>query len=124
MCRVLLSINPPFVRSILDGTKRYEYRRVRCSKEIDGMMIYCTSPVCKIVAEAEVTDVITGDPEEVWRITHEASGISKEFFDRYYGGRDEAVAYAIGRVHEFPEPKDLSEYGVSRAPQSFVYLEE
>ncbi|MBE6514935.1 MAG: hypothetical protein E7Z69_07925 [Thermoplasmata archaeon] len=123
MCRVLLSINPPHVRNILDGTKKYEYRRVRCSKEIDGMTIYCTFPVCKVVAEAEVTDIITGDPEDVWRITHDASGISKEFFDRYYEGCGEAVAYAIGEVRELPEPRDLSEYGVSRAPQSFVYID-
>jgi len=124
MRQALFSIKPQFVRRILDGTKRYEYRRVRCTRDITGIIIYCTSPVCKVVAEAKVTDIITGDPEKVWIITHEASGISKEFFDRYYEGCKEAVAYAIGEVRELPEPRDLSEYGVSRAPQSFVYLEE
>lgn len=123
VCKVLFSIRPQYVRSILDGTKRYEYRRVRCARDITGIIIYCTSPVCKVIAEAEVIDIITGDPEKVWMITHGASGISKEFFDRYYEGCGEAVAYAIGEVRELPEPRDLSEYGVSRAPQSFVYID-
>lgn len=30
MCQMLLSINPEYVESILQGTKLYEYRKFRC----------------------------------------------------------------------------------------------
>ena len=44
------------------------------------------------------------------------------FFDRYYDGRSTAVAYVLGEVKKFSNPKVLSDYGVKAAPQSYVYV--
>lgn len=33
MCQMLLSINPEYVEGILQGIKRYEYRKFRCRYE-------------------------------------------------------------------------------------------
>ena len=85
-------------------------------------MIYSTAPVSMIVGEVEVTGAVGGSPEEVWRQTAELAGISKEFFDRYYAGRDEAIAYRLGEVRKYETPKRLAEVGVASAPQSLVYL--
>lgn len=122
MCKILLSINPEHVEKILDGTKLYEFRKVRYRKEITELIIYCTSPVMKVVAEASVDDVIEGSPEEVWALTSDAAGVDKSFFDRYYLGKKNAVAIRIGQTRVFEEPRDLSDYGLSRAPQSFAYI--
>ena len=49
MCKILLSINPEHVENILDGTKKYEYRKKSCKKDIDRIVIYSTHPVKKVV---------------------------------------------------------------------------
>ena len=65
---------------------------------------------------------VDGSPEEVWRQTADLSGISKEFFDSYYAGRQRAIAYRLGEVRKYEKPRQLADLGVSSAPQSFVYL--
>ena len=124
MSRMLLSIEPRFVEHILDGSKRFEYRKVRSKRDVSHVVIYSTSPVMKVVAEARVKDVLVGDPETVWKLTNNYSGISKEFFDQYYQGKDFAVAYELDDVKEYPVSLKLEDFGVSYAPQSFIYLDD
>jgi predicted transcriptional regulator len=119
---MLLSINPEHVENILLGKKKFELRKVRCREDVDTIIIYATFPVMKVVAEAEVLDVIEDHPNDVWDIVSEYAGISKGFFDKYYEGKDKAVAYHLGRVKEYSIPKTLSDYGINFAPQSFVYV--
>ncbi|MDO9566552.1 MAG: hypothetical protein Q7J15_07420 [Candidatus Desulfaltia sp.] len=122
MCQMLLSINPEHVKNILLGTKRVEYRKVRCKSEVDKIIIYATAPVMQVVAEAEVIGIIEDNPNTVWSITAEYAGISKVFFDNYFAGKDKAVAYRLGKVEKYSQPKTLSDYGINFAPQSFVYV--
>ena len=122
MCDILISINPEHVSNILNGSKRFEFRKIQCKKNVDKMVIYSTSPVMKVVAEAEIRGIIEDDPESVWQRTEDGAGISREFFDRYYEGRETAVAFELGDVREFDEPRELSQYGISNPPQSFIYL--
>ena len=46
----------------------------------------------------------------------------KEFYDEYFCGREVAFAYKLGSVHIFETPKELSEFGVKVAPQSYIYI--
>ena len=122
MCKILLSINPVHVENILAGTKQYEFRKIKCKEKVDKIIIYSTSPIMKVVGEAEVLDVLVSSPDNVWDETSEHSGITKGFFDEYYQNRDRAVAYHLGNVRKYEKPKELSEFGIKFAPQSFVYL--
>ena len=76
----------------------------------------------RVVAEVEVTDIIEGDPKTVWCITSEYAGISLTFFNKYYKGRNKAVAYQLGKVNVYSIPKPLADLGIKQAPQSFVYV--
>ena len=87
------------------------------------MVIYCTSPVKKVVGEAHIRNIV-GDPDSVWEITKDAAGISREFFDDYYDGRNSAIAYELDGVREYRVARPLSDFGVSNAPQSFVYVDQ
>lgn len=122
MPKALLSINPQHVARILDGSKRFEFRKVRTRHDISSIVIYCTSPMCLVVGEAEVTEVVDGTPADVWGVAGDHAGISREFYDQYYHGRGRAVAYRLGKVSEYGSPKSLADLGISSAPQSFVYL--
>jgi len=122
MGKILISINPEHVEKILDGSKRFEYRTKAAKKDIKSLIIYSTSPMKKVVAEAEIVEVIALSPEELWKETSAYSGIQKEFFDDYFKDRKIAYAYKLGRITPFNQPKALKDYGISYAPQSFIYV--
>lgn len=124
MCKILLSINPEHVEHILDGSKQYEFRKTKCKEEIDGIIIYSTAPVKQVVAEADVEIILVDTPAEVWKKTRRKSGITEEFFFKYYSGRSNAVAYKLSNLNVFEEPKSLIDYGVTTAPQSYVYVRQ
>lgn len=122
MSQALLSINPQHVERILDGTKRFEFRKVKTRRNISRIVIYSTSPVGLVVGEADVVEILDDDPQRVWEIAGGHAGISREFYEQYYSGRDRAVAYRLGEVRQYREPKSLADLGIGCAPQSFVYL--
>lgn len=122
MCSILLSINPIHVENIMNGTKLYEFRKKACKQHVDRIVIYSTTPIKKVVGEAEVEDVLIDNPQIIWNITHKYSGINKTFFDRYYNNSEQAVAYKLKNVIKYQEPKDLKSYGINNAPQSFQYI--
>lgn len=77
--KVLLSIKPEYVRKIFAGTKKYEYRKSIFTKHVDKVVVYATKPMGMIVGEFSVEEVLVGEPEILWKETHEVSGISKDF---------------------------------------------
>lgn len=124
MSKMLLSINPEHVENILNGTKKVEYRKTRCMrKDITEIIIYATSPIKRIVATAKIENILVDEPEKIWNSTKDISGISKEFFYKYYDKRKFAVAYELGEIKTFSKPKLLSDFGLRLAPQSFTYVD-
>lgn len=91
---------------------------------MDKIYIYSTTPVRKVVGEAEVEDVLIDRPNIIWDITNKQAGIDKCFFDKYFDNREEAVAYKLRNVIEYVVPKTLSDLGVKVAPQSYQYIDE
>ncbi|NLB84684.1 MAG: ASCH domain-containing protein [Acholeplasmataceae bacterium] len=122
MKKILMSIKPQYVEKILEGTKKYEFRTKAAKEDIDALIIYSTYPTKKVVAEVEILEVLKMTPSELWEETKEYSGISKLSFDNYFKNRNIAYAYKLGKVTEFLIPKDLNQYGINYAPQSFVYI--
>lgn len=122
MCKLLMSINPEHVCNILAGTKKFEFRKTKCREKVDGIVIYSTAPIKQIVGEVEVTEIIEGSPQNVWKRTAYAAGIDKIFFDDYYDGRNNAVAYALGQIKKYKCPLSLSDFGITAAPQSYMYF--
>ena len=120
--KILISINPEHVQNIINVIKKYEYRKIAAKQDISSIIIYETTPVKRIVAEAEILEVLMYSPQELWELTKEESGISKEFFDEYFVGREVAYAYKLGKIKVYDEPKTLLDYGIKAAPQSFMYI--
>lgn len=120
--KILISINPEHVQNIISGVKKYEYRRVAAKQDISSIIIYETTPIKNIVAEAEIVEVLMLTPEQLWAQTKEESGITKEFFDKYFDGREVAYAYKLGEIKVYEQPKTLLDFGIKAAPQSFVYV--
>lgn len=123
MCTILLSIKPEYTNRILAGTKKFEFRRNVAKRHVDRILIYSTFPEMKVVASVAVLGVLKETPQNLWKKTKDFSGISHDKYMEYFSKKEFAYAYQLGEVKKFKKAKDLSEYGISAAPQSFVYIE-
>lgn len=122
---VLLSIKPEFVEQIALGSKLYEYRKRIFKKQVDKVVIYASKPVGKIVGEFTIEDIIHEEPDVLWKLTKEYSGISKEFFNEYFENREEAFAIKIKNFYEYEEPIDPRiKFDNFTAPQSYMYIDK
>jgi Uncharacterized conserved protein len=122
MCEMLLSINPKYVEKIINGEKIYEFRKTKTKRIPDKIIIYCTSPIMKVIGEAEVAEVLIDTPQNIWVETRALGGVDEEFFFKYYNDKEVAVAYKLKNIKKYKKEKKLSDYGLKVAPQSFVYL--
>ena len=122
---VILSIRPTFCQSIFEGKKVYEYRkRVFKRTDIDKVYIYASKPICKIVGYFTIAAMIEDSPNNMWKTTHEGSGITKEYFDAYFSGSDMAYAIVIGEVVKLDSPIDPKKMIKNfTAPQNYRYVD-
>ena len=122
MAIILLSIKPQFVEKILSGEKCFEFRKYIPNKTVNKILIYSSYPVCAVIGEAEVLDTISAEPKLLWGMTKNQSGVDSEFFFKYFANKDKAYAYKLGKITKYPIAKQLSDFGVKCAPQSYVYI--
>lgn len=121
--KVLLSIKPEFVKEIMNGNKRFEYRKRIFKKEVDSVIIYCTKPIGKIVGEFTIAEIINDSPYELWNQTCSYSGISKDLFLDYFSGHKDGFAIGIKEFFQYDKPinpKDIDDSFI--APQSYKYI--
>lgn len=123
MKAILLSIKPEYVDKILAGTKKYEYRKRLAQGEICTMFVYSTYPVMKVVAKVEIQNTLSAAPSTLWEQTKKEAGISRKKYREYFKGCKTAYAYQLGKVEVFEIPRELSEFNITVAPQSFVYVD-
>lgn len=120
---VLLSIRPCYAERILDGEKKYEFRRRIFRKDVESIYIYSTSPVKRIVGVLRIEQIIEGTVEMIWEECSSGAGLSREEYFGYFENKEKAFAIKIKEVQAFDEPVDpnvISEDFVP--PQSFRYV--
>ena len=121
--KILLSIKPKYAEKILSGDKKYEFRRIIFkSRDVNKVIIYASSPVKKIVGEFDIEEILSLDIDLLWQETMSSSGISREFFDSYFNGKDFGHAIKVKNAKRFSKPLDLAAYNIERPPQSFAYI--
>ena len=122
MKALLLSIKPEYVEKILQGEKKFEYRKRLAKEDVSYIYVYSTAPSMKVVASVHIEGHLSDSPTALWEKTKAAAGISRAKFRDYFRGCKNAYAYKLGKVEVFESPKNLSDFGVAVAPQSFVYI--
>lgn len=121
---VLLSIKPEFANKIFDGTKKFEFRKTIFKRtDIRRVIVYASSPVQKVIGEFQIESILNDSVENLWKRTSEFSGITKDFYQQYFAGREQAYAIQVGNVKRFKKAKTLQDYNINFAPQSYVYIE-
>jgi predicted transcriptional regulator len=123
--KVLLSIKPEFVAKILDGSKRYEYRRtIFKRREVKVVVVYESNPIRKVVGEFDIGEIIRDHPVSLWAKTKYFSGTTAEKFFAYFDDKSIGYAIEIALVRRYDMPKSLQSYGITLPPQSFRYIDE
>lgn len=122
--KVLLSIKPEFAERIFQGIKIYEFRKALFkNRDVRKVVVYASAPVSKVIGEFEIEDILEFEKEYLWELTKDYSGIPKDYFDRYFCGREIGYAIKIRNPRLYKKTLDLKEtYSVSYPPQSFMYL--
>jgi predicted transcriptional regulator len=83
--KVLLSIKPEYVEKILDGTKKFEFRKgIFKNPDVKSVVIYSTMPVGMIVAEFDIADVIEDKPSTVWKKPVVTLALANSFLIRIF----------------------------------------
>ena len=123
--KVLLSIKPKFVDEILNGNKKFEYRKKVFKEDVESVVIYSTMPVGKIVGEFKIDEIISKSPDDLWEETSFASGITEEYFSQYFEGRKEGFAIKIKELIKYEKPIDPKKtFENFVAPQSYKYIRD
>ena len=136
---VLISIKPEWCELIISGQKTIEFRKsypkdlpckviIYCSKA--GKKLYLPDGKLlngKVIGEFQCNDVF-GDVQKT-----AGSAFSQEFFEKHgcvvpgalqvYSRGKSVYGWNIDDLEIYEDPKELSEYGVERAPQSWQYIE-
>ena len=71
----------------------------------------------------DIVDILEDSPQKIWEQTKKDSGITKEFYVKYYKNREKAIAYKLGNIKVYDKPKKLCDIGINYVPQSFVYMD-
>ena len=122
MTKMILPIYPEYIDLIIKGKKKYEFRKFTCRKEVKTILLYATHQIKAIVGEAKILDIIKNTPENVWKITKDFAGMSKEAFDIYYCDKNVAIAYELGNIKTYKTPKSLKDFNLDIVPRSFAYV--
>lgn len=123
----VLTIRQPYADRIMEGAKRYEFRRKAPAQEIDGMYIHIAGTGPYAQAYVGVNCVLTDTPEAIWEYcsAHGATlppGIERADFFEYFAGCEAATAISLAPHPKILEPPvTLSYLGLKGAPQSIAY---
>jgi predicted transcriptional regulator len=119
----LFSLKPLYAESILQGIKKYEFRRTIPKQYIEFILIYASSPVQEILGIARVAGVIRDRPHSLWKIAGDHGGITVKDYRRYFRGKEYGYAIEIKAIYKFEKPiLPRTVFREFRPPQSFMYV--
>jgi predicted transcriptional regulator len=126
--KLFLSVKPIFANKILRGAKTVELRRVRPSVgEGDTVLIYSTSPEMALLGSAQVAEIFSGTPCDIWGQVKEQAGVSRGEYDDYFSGAATAIGIRLCAVRRLARPILLRElrkrWPWLRPPQSYRYVD-
>lgn len=124
---VLLSVRPPHVDHLLDGSKKVELRR-RKWRVPDGttVLVYASGRRRALVGSFVVHQTEVGTSSEIWAKYGAESALNRAEFDEYFDGAKQAVAIVPAEIRQLDFPVTLGElrrrYPSFVVPQSFRYV--
>ncbi|MEI8205035.1 MAG: ASCH domain-containing protein [Bacteroidota bacterium] len=123
--KIVLSIKPEFAFKIFDGSKKFEFRKsIFKNDKVKSVVVYASSPIQQVIGEFEIEEVLNYDLKTLWNLTQEFSGITEDFYYKYFANKEEGYAIKIKNTIRYGNPKCLRTDFNLFPPQSFAYLYE
>jgi len=119
----LMSINPQYVRAIMEGQKLVEFRKKKFSKNIHYVLVYETAPRKSVVGYFTVNKIDIGTPQDLWERHASIGKISKDDYFAYYKNSDIAIGILFTRFIAFKKYLNIQKFNI-KPPQSFQYVNE
>ena len=121
---ILLSVKPKFANLIVEGYKLVELRRTVPAQTLGTIAIYSSSPVQRIVALADVKDVIEASLSKLWQISKDnGGGLTKAELMAYFESKKTGFAIMLENVRVYKKAVNPTKiFKPFSAPQSFRYL--
>ena len=120
--KILMSIKTEYADKIFDGIKLYELRKKPLKENVDKIIVYSSGKAKKVIGEFKIEKIIKDSPENIWNLGEKVLGIDKKSFFNYFKNSQYAYAIKVKDVIKYNLPKDLSDFGIKKAPQSFCYI--
>ena len=132
---VILSIHPKWAKLIYEGKKTVEWRKNQplYSKFefhwIDNVFLYETAPVRKVTGLIKLSAIRKMDVRKWFQHDNECLELMEkgcvpvEDLLKYQADKDALYAWMISATKCFVTPKDIADFGLKRAPQSWCYTE-
>jgi predicted transcriptional regulator len=120
--KVVLSIKPEFAFKIFNGTKRFEFRKAIFKNPlVKKVIVYASSPVQLVIGEFEIEEILKYDKKKLWELTKQDSGITEDFFFKYFKEKEDGYAIRIKNTTTYEIPRCLKKDYNLLPPQSFAY---
>lgn len=108
MNQVIMSLKPEYSKLVQSGSKTVELRnRIVRIKPPAALWIYEKCPVSKIVALADVGQVIHGRPDAIWDSFHDQMCIERAQFEEYVGKRNLVSAIVFQKLTILDDPVSI-----------------
>ena len=120
--KVLMSIKTEYTDKIFKGIKNFELRKKSFNNKVETIIVYSSGKTKKVIGELKIECVIKDSPENIWNLYKDYLGISEKNYFEYYKNHNIAYAIKIKSYRKYDEEKELSDYGIEKAPQSFYYI--
>lgn len=121
---VLLSIKPKYADLIFSGEKHYEFRRsIFKTRPVKRVVVYASSPISKVIGEFEIDNILSLNLIDLWDETMKYAGIDKSFYDDYFDGKESGYAIKVKSYKKYKKHKELQDFNIKQAPQSFAYID-
>ena len=120
--KIMMSIKTEYTDKIFDGIKLYELRKKTLKENVDTIIVYSSGKAKKVIGEFKIEKIIKDSPENIWNLGEKVLGIDKKSFFNYFKNSQYAYAIKVKDVIKYNLPKDLSDFGIKKAPQSFCYI--
>ena len=120
--KVLMSIKTEYTEKIFKGIKNFELRKKPFNNKVETIIVYSSGKAKKVIGELKIEYVIKDSPENIWNLYKDYLGISEKDYFEYYKNHNIAYAIKIKSYKKYDKEKELSDYGIEKAPQSFCYI--
>lgn len=128
---LLISVKPQYATKIFSGEKTIELRKSAPKKagKNSYIIIYVTAPVKEIWGICKIENIITENPNSLWRNFGDKTGISESEFKNYYGENKKAFGIKlkdVSKLFKYSIKLDIlkSLFPEFMPPQTYCYIDK